>query len=131
MIYIVRDHNRAVFEKRKMLMLSAGEFLNQRYGAGTVDVAMKDQYYNMREKIEPVYEIVELAKKAYLALGIQPIINPVRGGTDGSRLSFMGLPCPNLFAGGLYFHGRYECLPTKSLEKAVDVLLKIVEFSIQ
>lgn len=131
LIYIVRDHNRAIFEKRKSLFKSAAEYLNAHYGAGTVTVELKDQYYNMREMIEPVFEIVELAKRAYEELGIQPIISPVRGGTDGSRFSFMGLPCPNLFAGGMYFHGRYECLPTRSLEKAVDVLLKIVELSVE
>jgi len=131
LVYIIRDHNRAIFEKRKAQMFSAAEFLNQRYGAGTLVLDMKDQYFNMREKLEPVYEIVEMAKKAIEAVGVKPIISPVRGGTDGARLSFMGLPCPNLFAGGLYFHGRYECLPTRSLEKSVEVLLKIVEFSIQ
>jgi tripeptide aminopeptidase len=83
----------------------------------------------MREKLEPVFEIVELAKHALEALNIEPIILPIRGGTDGSRLSFMGLPCPNLFTGGMYFHGRYECLPSESLEKAAEVILKIVELS--
>lgn len=131
LVYIVRDHKRPIFEKRKAFFNSAADFLNKRYGAGTVVVDLKDQYYNMREKIEPVYEIMELAQKAYLALGIEPIIHPVRGGTDGSRLSFMGLPCPNIFAGGLYFHGKYECLPTRSLERAVEVLVKIVELSVE
>ena len=127
--YIIRDHKREIFEKRKAMMVSIADFLNNRYGAGTVAVKIDDNYYNMREKIEPVFEIVELAREAIEALGIKPIITPVRGGTDGSRLSYMGLPCPNLFAGGMYFHGRYECLPTRSLEKAVDTLLKIVELS--
>lgn len=129
--YIIRDHNRAIFERRKALMQSAVNFLNERYGTGTVEVEIKNQYYNMREKIEPVYEIVEMAKKAIEAVGVKPIISPVRGGTDGSRLSYMGLPCPNLFAGGMYFHGRYECLATRSLEKAVEVLVKIIELSTQ
>jgi len=129
--YIIRDHNRAIFEKRKALMLSAAEFLNERYGKGTVTVTAKDQYYNMREKLEPVFEIVELAKAAIEALGIKPIILPVRGGTDGSRLSFMGLPCPNLFAGGMFFHGRYEFIPSDSLEQSKNTILKIIELSTQ
>lgn len=129
--YIIRDHNREIFEKRKAMMTSIADFLNERYGAGTVTVKVEDNYYNMREKIEPVFEIVDLAREAIEALGLKPVITPVRGGTDGSRLSYMGLPCPNLFAGGMYFHGRYECLPTRSLEKAVDTLLKIVELSTQ
>ncbi|MHC1740405.1 MAG: peptidase T [Anaerolineaceae bacterium] len=129
MVYIIRDHNRAIFEKRKQVMLSAAEHLNLRYGKGTVEVVIKDQYFNMREKLELKFEIVDLAKRAIVAVGIVPIITPVRGGTDGARLSFMGLPCPNLFAGGLYFHGRYECIPTRSLEKSVEVILKIIELS--
>jgi tripeptide aminopeptidase len=131
MHYIVRDHKREIFEKRKAHLLRCAELLNQRYGAGTVEVKLTDQYYNMREKIEPVYHIVELAKSALEELGIEPIIMPVRGGTDGSRFSFMGLPCPNLFTGGLYPHGRFECLPTRSLEKAVDVVIKILELSVK
>ena len=129
--YIIRDHSRQIFEKRKVLMQSAVDFLNARYGKGTVELATKDQYYNMREKLEPVFQIVELAKHAIEALNIEPIILPVRGGTDGSRLSFMGLPCPNLFTGGMFAHGRYECLPTNSLEKASEVILKIIELSTQ
>jgi tripeptide aminopeptidase len=131
LVYIIRDHSRPVFEKRKATMLSNAEFLNQRYGKGVVEVTVKDQYYNLREKIEPVFKIVELAKHAIEALNIEPLILPVRGGTDGSRLSYMGLPCPNLFAGGLFAHGRYECIPTDSLEKAADVVLKIIELSTQ
>lgn len=131
LLYIIRDHARSVFEHRKMVFLSAGEFLNKKYGAGTVEVSVKDSYYNMREKIEPVFHIVELASDAMKALDISPIIVPVRGGTDGSRLSYMGLPCPNLFTGGLYAHGRYECVPTRSLEKAVDVVVKIAEMVAQ
>lgn len=125
MVYILRDHSREIFEKRKALFLAAADFLNQRYGAGTVEAETKDIYYNMREKIEPVYHIVETASEAMRSLGIEPIIVPVRGGTDGSRLSFMGLPCPNLFTGGLYAHGRYECVPTRSLEMATEVVKKI------
>lgn len=131
LMYIIRDHSREIFEKRKATMQAAADYLNSRYGKGTVVVDMKDNYYNMREKIEPVFEIVDLAREAIESLGIKPIITPVRGGTDGSRLSYMGLPCPNLFAGGLYFHGRYECLPTRSLEKAVETVVKIIELSVE
>jgi len=130
MVYLVRDHDRKLFEKRKSGMLAAAEFLNARYGAGTVSVKLEDQYYNMGEMIAPRKEILDLALNAFEAVGVKPIVHPIRGGTDGSRLSFMGLPCPNIFAGGLFFHGKYECLPTRSLEKAVEVLLKIVEFSL-
>jgi tripeptide aminopeptidase len=129
MMYIVRDHNRAIFEKRKAVMQAAADLINKRYGAGTLELKLKDQYYNMREKLEEVFHVVDLAREAIEVLGITPIIMPVRGGTDGSRLSFMGLPCPNLFTGGLYPHGRFECLPTRSMERAVDVVLKIVELS--
>ena len=131
MVYLIRDHDRALFEKRKEIFRGAGELLNKRYGAGTVEVNPKDIYYNMREKIEPVYHIVELAAKAMRQAGIEPIIAPVRGGTDGARLSFMGLPCPNLFTGGMNYHGRYECLPTRSLEKAVEVVLNIITLAAQ
>lgn len=127
MVYIIRDHDRQLLEKRKVIMKEAAAYLNHRYGAERVLVEIKDQYYNMREKIEPVFHIVEAARDAMLSLGIQPIIVPVRGGTDGSRLSFMGLPCPNLFTGGLYGHGRYECIPTHSLERSVDVVLRIIQ----
>jgi tripeptide aminopeptidase len=131
MTYIIRDHSRELFEKRKETMQLAADAMNTRYGAGTVEIKFKDQYYNMREKIEPVFHIVELARDAIEQCGIKPIIVPVRGGTDGSRLSFMGLPCPNIFTGGLFAHGRYECVPTPSLEKGVDVLLKLLELSLQ
>ncbi len=124
--YLIRDHDKANFEKRKQLFESAGEYLNKRYGVGTVEATTKDQYYNMREKIEPVFHIVELASDAMKALGIEPILVPVRGGTDGSRLSYMGLPCPNLFTGGLYYHGRYECIITQSLEKSSELVVKII-----
>lgn len=127
MRYIIRDHDRALLEKRKQYMLDAATLLNRRYGEGRVGLEINDQYYNMREMIEPVYEIVETAHDAMLALGIEPKIVPVRGGTDGSRLSFMGLPTPNIFTGGLYGHGKYEILPTRSLERSVDVVLKIIE----
>lgn len=129
MIYIIRDHDRDLLEKRKQYMVDAATLLNRRLGEGHVALEIKDQYYNMREKIEPVFHIVEDARQAMLALGIEPVILPVRGGTDGSRLSFMGLPTPNIFTGGLYFHGKYEILPTRSLERSVDVILKIVEMA--
>jgi tripeptide aminopeptidase len=129
MVYIIRDHSRQIFEQRKANMQTTADFLNRRYGAGTVEVTTKDQYYNLREKIEPVFQIVDLAREALEALAIKPIITPVRGGTDGSRLSYMGLPCPNLFTGGLFAHGRFECIPSESLEKASQAVLKIVELS--
>jgi tripeptide aminopeptidase len=102
-------------------------YMNEKYGDGTVQLTLRDQYYNMREKIEPVYYIVELARVAMEEVGVKPIIKPIRGGTDGSRLSYMDLPCPNVFAGGHNFHGRYEYLPVRSLEKSVEVIVKIVE----
>lgn len=127
MVFIIRDHDRGLMEKRKQYLTDAVEYLNKRYGSGRIEIKMEDQYYNMREKIEPVFHIVEIAQEAMRSLGIQPIMVPVRGGTDGSRLSFMGLPCPNLFTGGFNFHGRYETIPTRSLERSVDVVLKIIE----
>lgn len=127
LVYIIRDHDRALVERRKQYMLDAATLLNRRIGEGHVALEIKDQYYNMREKIEPVYHIVEDARQAMLALGIEPVIVPVRGGTDGSRLSFMGLPTPNLFSGGLYFHGKYETLPTRSLDRAVETIVKLIE----
>ncbi len=126
MFYILRDHDKSLFEKRKALLKSSVALLNQQYGEGTIDVDMKDMYYNMGEKIEPVYDIVENAKEVMIELGIEPIIRPIRGGTDGSRLSFMGLPCPNIFAGGHNFHGKHEFVPVQSMEKAVEVIKGIV-----
>ena len=127
MVYIIRDHSMQKFEARKALFIHTAAFINQRYGRELVKVDMKDQYYNMREKIEPVFHIVETARQAIEELGIEPVMVPVRGGTDGSRLSFMGLPCPNIFTGGMYYHGRYECIPTRSLERAVELILKIID----
>ncbi len=127
LVYIIRDHDRALVEKRKQYMLDAAVLLNRRFGEGHVELEIKDQYYNMREMIEPVYHIVEDARQAMLSLGIEPVIVPVRGGTDGSRLSFMGLPTPNLFTGGLYYHGKYEILPVRSLERSVDVIVRLIE----
>lgn len=125
--YIIRDHFKDKFEEKKTLMQKVVVFLNAKYGEGTVHVEIKDQYYNMKEKIEPVMHIVDTAKKAMEELDITPIIKPVRGGTDGSRLSYMGLPCPNLFTGGHNYHGKYEFICAESMEKAVEVILKIVE----
>ena len=127
--YIVRDHDRTLFEKRKETMQQCTDFMNARYGEGCFTLELKDQYYNMREKVEPEYHIVETARKAMVALGIEPHIKPIRGGTDGSRLSYMGLPCPNIFAGGHNFHGKFEFVPLESMEKATQVILKIVEMN--
>lgn len=128
MRYLIRDHSRERFAQRKEVMQQAADYLNQKYN-GRIQLEMKDSYYNMREKIEPVMWIVDLAKAAIEAEGMTPAIQPIRGGTDGSRLSYMGLPCPNIFAGGLNFHGRYEYLPVKSLEKGRDVILRLIQLA--
>jgi tripeptide aminopeptidase len=128
--YIIRDFDKNSFEKRKQLMEKLVQDVNREYGEGTVTLNIKDQYYNMREKIEPVKYVVDIAVKAMEEVGVKPIIRPIRGGTDGARLSFMGLPTPNIFAGGENFHGRYEYIPTSSMEKAVEVIIKIVELYI-
>ncbi|WP_026478579.1 peptidase T [Alkaliphilus transvaalensis] len=125
--YIIRDHCRVTFEKRKQMMVEIINLLNFKYGEGTVQLDIKDSYYNMKEKIEPVIEIVEKAKEAMIEVGVTPIISPVRGGTDGARLSYMKLPCPNIFTGGHNFHGRYEYIPVNSMKKAVEVILKTIE----
>ena len=125
--YIIRDHDRARFESRKRELEHLVRKVNREFGEGTVEIDMRDQYYNMREKIEPVMHIIDLAKEAMTAVGVTPIVKPIRGGTDGARLSFEGLPCPNIFAGGENFHSRYEYLPVPSLEKAKDVILEIVK----
>ena len=124
--YIIRDHDHALFERRKEQMQQAVDYLNTKY-PDVLKLEMSDQYYNMREKVEPVKHIVDLAFRAMKALDIEPIVKPIRGGTDGARLSYMGLPCPNIFAGGINFHGRFEFLPIKSLEKASEVVVKIAE----
>jgi len=123
---IVRDHDKDRFEERKLMLHKITEQLNSKYG-DCITLELNDQYFNMREKIEPVFHIVEIAKEAMEATGIEPIIKPIRGGTDGSQLSFMGLPCPNIFAGGHNFHGKYEYVPVESMQKAVDVIVKICE----
>jgi tripeptide aminopeptidase len=126
LMYIIRDHNREKFEDRKVFFGEQVNLFNRKY-KGAFSVEIKDQYYNMREKVEPVYHIVELANQAMLDLGIKPIVKPIRGGTDGSRLSYMGLPCPNIFAGGMNFHGRYEYVSLEVMEMATKVIVKIVE----
>ncbi len=125
--YIIRDHDRARFEERKRVMQSLVEQVNAHYGEQLVSLDMKDQYYNMREKIEPVMYVIDIAKQAMEAAGITPKVKAIRGGTDGAQLSFKGLPCPNIFAGGLNFHGRYEFCPIQSMEKAMQVVVKISE----
>ena len=125
--YIIRDHDATKYNFRRELMEKAAEWLNRRYGAGTVTVELKEQYRNMREKIEPVMWVLDMAREAIQAVGITPITKPIRGGTDGARLSWMSLPTPNLFTGGMNYHGRYECIPTFAMEKVVEVLIKLVE----
>ena len=125
--YIIRDHDRTQFEYRKRELEHLVRKINTEYGEGTAEIEIRDQYYNMREKIEPVMHIVDLAKEAMKSAGVTPIIKPIRGGTDGARLSFEGLPCPNIFAGGENFHSRYEYLPIPSMEKAMEVILEIIK----
>ena len=127
MDYIIRDHDRARFESRKREMEHLVRKVNREYGEGTAEIELRDQYYNMREKVEPVMHIVTLVEEAMKEVGVTPHIQPIRGGTDGARLSFEGLPCPNIFAGGENFHSRFEYLPIPSMEKAMQVILKIVE----
>jgi len=124
--YIIRDHNAANFADRKTLLEKIAAEMNNRY-PGCVALTITDQYRNMKEQIEPVMHIVELAKKAMLKSGVTPVIQPIRGGTDGATLSYMGLPCPNIFAGGLNFHGKFEYLPIPSMEKACRVIINIVK----
>ena len=124
--YIIRDHDRAKFEARKEMMRKVADFVNSKYGEGTVTLVLNDQYYNMREQVEPHYHIIEKAVKAMEMAGIKAKIQPIRGGTDGANLSFRGLPCPNIFAGGLNFHGKFEWVPLESIEKASQVVLNIL-----
>ena len=124
--YIIRDHDRARFEARKEMMVKVADYLNAHYGEGTVALELKDQYYNMREQVEPHYHIVEKAVKAMEMAGVKARIQPIRGGTDGANLSFKGLPCPNIFAGGHNFHGKLEFVPLESMEKAAQVVLNLI-----
>lgn len=125
--YIIRDHDRNRFEARKQAMIQMVEAMNTKYGEGTAEIELRDQYYNMREKIEPVMHIIDLVIDAMKAINVTPNIKPIRGGTDGARLSFEGLPCPNIFAGGENFHSRYEYLPIPSMIKAMEVILQIIQ----
>lgn len=125
--YIIRDHDREKFEARKALIQKIADDMNEKYGAGTVELALKDQYYNMKEMIEPHMELIEYAKEAAKAVGINPKVVAIRGGTDGARLSFMGLPCPNLGTGGFGFHGPYEHITAEGMDLCVEMALKIVE----
>lgn len=125
--YIIRDHDRKKFEEKKELIGQCVKFINVKYGEGTATLEVKDQYYNMREQVEPYYFIVEKAVKAMEMAGIKPKIQPIRGGTDGANLSFKGLPCPNIFAGGMNFHGKMEFAPLENIEKASEVVLNIIK----
>ena len=131
---IIRDHDMKKFKKRKELIEQITKKFNKKfskqYGEDIVITTIKDQYYNMKEKVKPVMFIVDLAERAMESLGIKPLIKPIRGGTDGCRLSYMGLPCPNIFAGGHNFHGKYEYVPVESMQKAIDVIIKIAELTV-
>ncbi len=124
--YIIRDHDMAKFQEKKRLMAAAADFLNDKYGPGTVEIALRDSYFNMREKIEPCMEIVDRAKEAMALAGMEPKEVPVRGGTDGARLSYEGLPCPNLCTGGENYHGRFEYIPVEDMEQCVKMLVNIL-----
>jgi tripeptide aminopeptidase len=125
MKYIIRDHDPVKFSERKKLLNEAVANTGKHFPGATVRAVMKDQYFNMKEIIEANYHIIESAIRAYRMAGIEPVIKPVRGGTDGARLSFMGLPCPNLFTGGHNYHGRYEYIPLQSMQKAVEVIVNL------
>lgn len=125
MSYIIRDHDNALYEKRKQLIQDTVDFINKLYPNSTT-IEIKNQYFNMREKVEPVKYIVDYAFEAMTTVGVTPLVKPIRGGTDGARLSYMGLPCPNIFGGGHNFHGRYEFIPIQSMEKAVNVIVELV-----
>lgn len=125
--YIIRDHDKEKFELKKQFIADAVELINKKYKECPLTLELKDQYFNMREQVLPVYHVVETAQKAMESIGIVPKVVPIRGGTDGARLSYMGLPCPNIFAGGHNFHGKYEYVPLESMEKAVQVIVRIIE----
>jgi tripeptide aminopeptidase len=125
--YIIRDHDMNLYEQKKEFIQKCVDFINAKYGEGTATLELKHQYYNMRKQVEPHYHIVEKAMKAIEMAGITPKVQPIRGGTDGANLSFMGLPCPNIFAGGHNFHGKMEYLPLQSMEKASEVILNIIK----
>lgn len=127
MEYIIRDHDREWFEGRKRLFQAAASYLNTKYGGGTLEASVKDSYYNMKEQIKPHMYLIEMASEAMKDAGIEPRVVPIRGGTDGARLSYMGLPCPNLSTGGYHYHGKFEYIPAQSMEKMTDVLVGIVK----
>ncbi len=127
--YIIRDHDRERFEDRKRFIINCVEKMNERYGEGTVIAEVKDQYYNMKEKIDPQMHVIDIVLHAMQECGVAPKVKPIRGGTDGAQLSFKGLPCPNIFAGGINFHGPYEFVPIQSMEKAMQVIVKICELT--
>lgn len=127
--YIIRDHDMELFTQRKATFQQVADTLNKKLGSNLIAVTINDQYYNMREKVAPVMHIVDIAEEAMKEVGVKPIIKAIRGGTDGSQLSYKGLPCPNIFAGGHNFHGRYEYVPVESMQKAVDVIVKIAEIT--
>jgi tripeptide aminopeptidase len=127
--YIIRDHDRQRFEARKAFVQACAERMNERYGKDTVVADVSDQYYNMKEKIEPQMHVIDLVLKAMQEAGVSAKVKPIRGGTDGAQLSFRGLPCPNIFAGGINFHGPYEFVPVQSMEKAMQVIIKICELT--
>ena len=127
MEYIIRDHDRERFEGRKRLFQAAASYLNTKYGGGTLEASVKDSYYNMKEQIKPHMYLIEMASEAMKDAGIEPRVVPIRGGTDGARLSYMGLPCPNLSTGGYHYHGKFEYIPAQSMEKMTDVLVGIVK----
>lgn len=129
--YIIRDHDRETFEDRKAYIKKVGEQLNAKYGAGTVCVEVNDQYYNMKEKIDPQMHVIDIVLRAMQEAGVPPRVEPIRGGTDGAQLSFMGLPCPNIFAGGVNFHGPYEFVSCQVMEKAMQTIIKICEITAQ
>lgn len=127
--YIIRDHDKQLFNQKKQFILDLVNDFKAKYGSKSLSLEIKDQYFNMREKVEPVMHIVDIAEEAMKSIGVTPIIKPIRGGTDGSQLSYKGLPCPNIFAGGHNFHGRYEYVPLESMVKATEVIVKIAELT--
>jgi tripeptide aminopeptidase len=127
--YIIRDHDRDKFEDRKRFIQRCAEQMNKKYGEGTVECVVNDQYYNMKEKIDPQMHVIDLVLRAMQEVGVSPKVKPIRGGTDGAQLSFKGLPCPNIFAGGINFHGPYEFVSIQSMEKAMQVIVKICELT--
>jgi tripeptide aminopeptidase len=125
--YIIRDHDKEKFDHKKKFITDAVDYMNNRYGEGVLKLELKDQYFNMKEMVVPVFHVVETARQAMEEVGVVPVVVPIRGGTDGARLSYMGLPCPNIFAGGHNFHGKFEYIAVESMEKAVEVILKIID----